>query len=320
MTEKVQKIGVERVTGYLYFIDKEGDVSRAKMAKGGKMGGKPEKVAICKLKKEPGYLYFLDKKGDISRAKMINPVPEAEPDPPAPKEQHFVALGLFGDRIRAVSLTTDGTYRFLDETSHLHSILYVASSETKALEDAVDELESLINSPKSRESDFQNFFERNPDFILNDDYRKAHPQVVLTQTATKEALIPDFVLEPVDQTSLCDLLELKLPTANVYVLKKGRPRFSAAVMEAAAQLRTYSRFFDEQGNRDAIKRSYGLLAYKPKMFVIIGRKGKVDPIIARDSQTDFPNLCLKTYDDLISRVNQRIRKMRRGGGGPRGSR
>lgn len=58
--------------GFLYYIDKQGDVSRAKMARGGKKGGKPEKVAKVGVKKQAGYLYFLDKKGDISRAKMVN--------------------------------------------------------------------------------------------------------------------------------------------------------------------------------------------------------------------------------------------------------
>jgi len=70
MTEKVAKVGVRRQKGYLYFIDKQGDVSRAKMARGGKKGGSPEKVARVGARKTPGYLYFLDKQGDISRAKM----------------------------------------------------------------------------------------------------------------------------------------------------------------------------------------------------------------------------------------------------------
>lgn len=72
MAEKVTKVGLKREQGFLYYIDKQGDVSRAKMARGGKKGGKPEKVQKVGLKKEKGYLYFLDKKGDISRAKMVN--------------------------------------------------------------------------------------------------------------------------------------------------------------------------------------------------------------------------------------------------------
>lgn len=70
MAEKVAKAGVKRQEGYLYFVDKQGDVSRAKMARGGKKGGKAEKVAKVGVKKAPGYLYFVDKSGDVSRAKM----------------------------------------------------------------------------------------------------------------------------------------------------------------------------------------------------------------------------------------------------------
>ena len=72
MAEKVEKVGLKRETGFLYYIDKQGDIARAKMARGGKKGGKPNKVHKLGLKKEKGYLYYLDKKGDVSRAKMVN--------------------------------------------------------------------------------------------------------------------------------------------------------------------------------------------------------------------------------------------------------
>ncbi|MEK7656839.1 MAG: hypothetical protein AAB412_03725 [Elusimicrobiota bacterium] len=72
MAEKVHKCGVKRESGFLYYIDKQGDISRAKMARGGKKGGKPAKVLEVGLKKESGFLYYLDKKGDVSRAKMVN--------------------------------------------------------------------------------------------------------------------------------------------------------------------------------------------------------------------------------------------------------
>ncbi len=71
MAEVVAKAGVKREDGYLYYIDKKGDVSRARMARGGKKGGKPEVVAKVGVKKQSGYLYFLDKKGNVSRAKMV---------------------------------------------------------------------------------------------------------------------------------------------------------------------------------------------------------------------------------------------------------
>ena len=70
MAQEVAKAGVRKEKGYLYFVDKNGDVSRARMARGGKKGGRPEKVTRVGVRKEKGYLYFVDKKGNISRAKM----------------------------------------------------------------------------------------------------------------------------------------------------------------------------------------------------------------------------------------------------------
>ncbi len=70
MADKVAKAGVKREKGYLYYLDKQGDISRAKMARGGKKGGKPEKVAKVGVTREEGFLYFIDKQGDVSRAKM----------------------------------------------------------------------------------------------------------------------------------------------------------------------------------------------------------------------------------------------------------
>lgn len=72
--EKVAKLGVKREAGYLYYMDKDGDVSRAPMARGSaKKGGKkakPEKVAKAGLKREAGWMYYLDGAGDLARTKM----------------------------------------------------------------------------------------------------------------------------------------------------------------------------------------------------------------------------------------------------------
>ena len=72
MAEKVAKVGVKKTPGYLYFIDKRGNVSRAKMARGGGKKGKQKQEVVSKtaIKKQKGYLYFIDGKGDVSRAKM----------------------------------------------------------------------------------------------------------------------------------------------------------------------------------------------------------------------------------------------------------
>jgi len=73
MGKKIAKVGVKKVGGFLYFVDKKGNVSRTKMARGGRKKGKkgkPELVSKVGVKKDEGFLYYIDKDGDISCAKM----------------------------------------------------------------------------------------------------------------------------------------------------------------------------------------------------------------------------------------------------------
>ncbi len=70
--EKVAKLGVKRESGYLYYVDKLGNLARAPMARAGqpKSKKKPEVVAKAGIKREKGFMYFMDADGDIARAKM----------------------------------------------------------------------------------------------------------------------------------------------------------------------------------------------------------------------------------------------------------
>ena len=70
MVAKLLRLGIKRQKGFLYYIDKRGDVSCAKIARGKKRSGSPKKIAKIGIRRKAGYLYFLDKKGDISAAKM----------------------------------------------------------------------------------------------------------------------------------------------------------------------------------------------------------------------------------------------------------
>ena len=70
MAEKVAKVGIKRKKGYLYYVDKRGNVVETKMARGKKKGGGGKVIARPGVKKVKGYLYFIDKKGDVSKARM----------------------------------------------------------------------------------------------------------------------------------------------------------------------------------------------------------------------------------------------------------
>jgi len=71
MAEKVAKVGIKRQKGYLYYVDKKGNVVETKMARGNKKGGGGKVIAKPGVKKEKGYLYFIDRAGDVAKAKML---------------------------------------------------------------------------------------------------------------------------------------------------------------------------------------------------------------------------------------------------------
>ena len=71
MAKKVYKAGIKREKGYLYYIDKKGNVCKVKMARGGSGGrGSPQVLVKSGIQREEGHLYFIDKQGDISCVAM----------------------------------------------------------------------------------------------------------------------------------------------------------------------------------------------------------------------------------------------------------
>jgi len=71
MSKVISKTGVKRVKGFLYFLDKKGNVARVQMARAGKKTSKKQEViAKVGIKRKSGYLYFIDKKGHVCEAKM----------------------------------------------------------------------------------------------------------------------------------------------------------------------------------------------------------------------------------------------------------
>jgi hypothetical protein len=67
MAEKVAKLGIKRVKDMMYFI-KDGAVWNVPRKQPGQAKGKQEKVADGGFNQDNNYIYFLDKDGDVSRA------------------------------------------------------------------------------------------------------------------------------------------------------------------------------------------------------------------------------------------------------------
>ena len=71
MANVIAKTGIKREKGFLYFLDKKGNVAKVAMKRAGKKADKKQTVvAKTGIKRKTGYLYFIDKKGNVAEAKM----------------------------------------------------------------------------------------------------------------------------------------------------------------------------------------------------------------------------------------------------------
>ena len=71
MGKVIAKTGIKREKGFLYFLDKKGNVAKVAMKRAGKKANKKQTVvAKVGVKRKSGYLYYLDKRGNVAEAKM----------------------------------------------------------------------------------------------------------------------------------------------------------------------------------------------------------------------------------------------------------
>lgn len=172
--------------------------------------------------------------------------------------------------------------------------------------DQIAELEDLINRSNTRENDLQSFFERFPHFFRTWDHRAVHPHVYLTREADNDGpLIPDFILTHNDAQKAF-LVDLKLPGEKLITRQKNRERFSAAIIEAKAQLSLYRDWFEDRYNREKLKDKVGMAIYRPQLAVVIGRSSEFkDEIDRQKLAASERDIQVVTYDDILKDAKRR---------------
>jgi hypothetical protein len=167
------------------------------------------------------------------------------------------------------------------------------------------DLEEALNNPSIHERDIERVLVDNPLRLRSLGFREVYHQVVLPREGRRD-LIPDVIAEPVD-SDFAEILELKLPDADVVVGTQDRARLSRQVNEAAAQLREYSAYFDDRAAAEPIERELGIPCYKPRLTVAIGRNPtRFTPEEQRRALTAHPDLRVVTYDRLMDAAQRRL--------------
>lgn len=218
------------------------------------------------------------------------------------RDQPILALAEQDGKILVRTFTYRGTASVAAGLSN--PLLSVSSQSLPLIQHYIlAEFESLINRPKIREQEIQNFLELYPEILQSLGYSRCVPHVMLSESGKRE-MIPDFILHRPGGNGF-DILDLKLPTARIAV-SKPYYRISHEISKAVGQLKAYSDYFKNSVNRERFIRAHQIEYFEPKLIVAIGRQSQYLSNEMRSGIEDqVPGMRILTYDELVSYARTR---------------
>jgi len=122
------------------------------------------------------------------------------------------------------------------------------------------------------------------------------------QSEDRKPIKPDFfVLQP---NGYADIVEFKLPKIEkeFVVGRDNREAFAAWLSSYIAQTRVYATYFDDPNNRDWFEKKYGFKVHKPKRWLVVGRRNDFESGIWREIISDYRDIDILTFDDIVDGV------------------
>ncbi|MDO9531042.1 MAG: DUF4263 domain-containing protein [Deltaproteobacteria bacterium] len=122
------------------------------------------------------------------------------------------------------------------------------------------------------------------------------------QYGDRKPIKPDFFV--IGPDGYADIVEFKLPDLKgpPIVGQPNRETFCAEITSYISQTRVYREYFDDPRNREWVQSKYGFKVYKPKRYLIIGRRWHFSSDEWREIASDHKDLFILPYDDLIDGV------------------
>jgi hypothetical protein len=84
--------------------------------------------------------------------------------------------------------------------------------------------------------------------------------------------------------------------------RENRETFSAEINSYISQTRVYNEYFNDYSNRKFVQDKYGISIVKPKRVLVMGRRYNFSNDEWLEIKSDYSNLDIYTYDDLIDGV------------------
>lgn len=147
------------------------------------------------------------------------------------------------------------------------------------------------------------------EFILKMRFaaKAVHSQkLCVWQSEEKSAIQPDFFIERPD--GFADIIEFKLPILkrSSVVGQSNREVFSAEINSYIAQTRVYLEYFEDPRNRKYVSATYGFNVRYPKRFLVMGRRWNFKSDEWRAITSEYPDLQIISYDDLVDGVRMQF--------------
>jgi Domain of unknown function (DUF4263) len=161
------------------------------------------------------------------------------------------------------------------------------------------------DSTKS-ETDITSFLSKKEnEFILTMKYGATQIRSELIcewQSEARDDIKPDFFV--VQPNGYAEIVEFKLPSIekNTVVGGKNRETFAAWLNSYISQTRVYASYFEDPNNRKWFEKKYGFKVYKPRRWLVVGRRNDFDSDVWREILSDYKDLEIMTFDDLIDGV------------------
>ncbi|MCI5114715.1 MAG: DUF4263 domain-containing protein [Candidatus Electrothrix sp. AW1] len=159
---------------------------------------------------------------------------------------------------------------------------------------------------ENSETDITSFLsESENQFILTMKFgaKEVHSELkCVWQSELRDAIKPDFFI--VQPNGYADIVEFKLPDIEKksVVGKSNRESFAAWLNSYISQTRVYSTYFEDPNNRTWFEKKYGFKVYKPRRWLVVGRRYDFNSDDWREILSDYNSLDILTFDDLIDGV------------------
>jgi hypothetical protein len=167
---------------------------------------------------------------------------------------------------------------------------------TGELENAINELQLLLQQKENDESVYQDYISKHP-WVLGAQYRRVDSHVTLD-----DENIPDFTGVRV-RDSARDIIEIKSPFLPLF--KGATKSFRAEFHNAWSQAERYLDFTRQEA--EYLKRQKGLFFDNPKCYLILGHDLTDDQLkeIRRKERMN-PTITILTYKDLLAMARSTV--------------